>query len=304
MSLQGIVETILIQRAVHGDREAFAELYGRYEKRLLGFIRARTTHDADAQDIAQETRVAVWRKMPTYQPTLGSFSAFAKFWASKKLLQFYEAEGRRRRVVILFSELSLRFPDLEQESEVEAIVSRLKAEQYFSMEIEEEVATKERQLAAVYEELLSLTFNGPSPPHQLLVFGFVKLLEWKPREVVAKLSAFPLRDIEEQLEVEYVNKSQLTESQVFPCFTQVRQSMDRIVGEVVKEPRTRRTYPHLLRCIVGDTRLQDYYTKQAEEGRADNVVKWWDAVSRRVWSEVQSLGQGPLCELFREVGYD
>jgi RNA polymerase sigma factor (sigma-70 family) len=294
-------EARLIERAVQRDREAFDELYSRHDKNVFGFIRARTARDADAQDVAQETRIEIWRKVSSYNPILGSFVTFAKFWASKKLLQHYDAEGRRQRVRVLFSELTTRFPDLEQEPEIEALVSRLRFQNPFALENEEETAAKEQNLVAVYEELLSLTFNGPSPPHQLIAFGLVKLLERRPREVVAEFSSLPLRVIEERLEIDYINNSQLPEGRVLPCFGQLRENLDWTFGEVVKEPRTRKTYPHLLPRVVGETILREYYTKQTEEGQADNIVKWWDAVSRRVWSEVQGLRQGALFNLLQAV---
>lgn len=283
-------EATLIDRAKQGDPEAFSELYGRYDRQIYGFIRVRAGNEDDAQEIAQKTRIVVWGRMPTYDPDRSSFPWFAKKSSGFVLLQHFAAKKKRSKVEVIFSELIARFPELEEDAEVEAIISRLAVQEEPPEENEDE---EEHNLDKVYEELLCSTFNGPSPPHQLIAFGFVKLLAWTPREVVAKLSDIALRELEERLETDYVNKSQLPKDRVEPCFRQLRENLDRSLRDTVTEKRTLDTYPHLHARIVGDTTLRDYYTKQAVEGQADNIVKWWDAVTRRVRKEVQKEAPQP-----------
>jgi hypothetical protein len=196
--------------------------------------------------------------------------------------------------------------DTEEEGETDSELAHLSIESLgdVSGAIEKRVRGGDAapSLAEAYGELLRLTFNGTSPPHQLLTFGFVKLLGWKPRAVVASFSSVILCELEERLETAYSNRTQLKEDVVAACFAQLQKQMRETFGEVVKEPIIRKTYPHLLAYVVGTTTLQQYFTEPDEEGQADNIVKWWAAVRRRAWKEVQRLTHGPLFELLQTSG--
>jgi RNA polymerase sigma-70 factor (ECF subfamily) len=60
----------LLQRALQGDQEAFAELYNRYFRPL--FVFARRIVRRDAEDIAQETFVRVLTALPQFDPARGT----------------------------------------------------------------------------------------------------------------------------------------------------------------------------------------------------------------------------------------
>jgi RNA polymerase sigma-70 factor (ECF subfamily) len=51
-----------------GSREAFEELFARYREPLYGFFRRRLEGNARAEDLAQETFLAVIRAQARYQP--------------------------------------------------------------------------------------------------------------------------------------------------------------------------------------------------------------------------------------------
>lgn len=51
-----------------GSREAFAELYARYREPLYGFFRRRLANRERAEDLAQETFLAVIRSRVRYEP--------------------------------------------------------------------------------------------------------------------------------------------------------------------------------------------------------------------------------------------
>src|SRR5260370_39383972 len=51
-----------------GSREAFAELFGRYYGPLYGFFRRRLASQERAEDLAQETFLAVIRATSRYEP--------------------------------------------------------------------------------------------------------------------------------------------------------------------------------------------------------------------------------------------
>jgi len=299
-------EERLIQRAEKGDRAAFNELHARYQKEIYGFIRARTNNEADAKDIAQETWIEAWKRMKAYDPTRGTFRAFVKYWASIMLLRYYDARGQEHKVYTLFSELAHRFPNLEKEHSLEDIVERLRVKDAKSQIPQE-----------AFRELLCKTFGGSSPPHQLIVFGFSKLvsLESGPPEtppltagarirstdraeaqrIVAELSDIPLRDLAARLEERYVEESQLPQSVVRRCFKPLHEAMNRRFCEVVTDPNTRRIYPHLRDRIVGDTTLRDYYRGNPK----DNITQWWYAVQRRVLRAVKRQPSEVLSDLLQ-----
>ncbi len=74
-----------------GSREAFAELFGRYYGPLYGFFRRRLASQERAEDLAQETFLAVIRATSRYEPR--SLVRTYLYGIALKLL----AEERRRR---------------------------------------------------------------------------------------------------------------------------------------------------------------------------------------------------------------
>jgi RNA polymerase sigma-70 factor (ECF subfamily) len=61
----------LIRRIGAGDREAFAELYRRFARPVLGLALRRLPDRGRAEDAAQETFAAIWRSAATYRPERG-----------------------------------------------------------------------------------------------------------------------------------------------------------------------------------------------------------------------------------------
>ncbi len=276
----------LAVRAKAGDRDAFDRLHDMYERAICGFVRIRLADDADAQDLAQETWLQVWQKLPTYDPDRASFVTFVKYWASVLLLRAYDRRDRRRGVEVLVRDLIRHNPDLAGEGEVGDILDRLTTPAG--------PADDPDQLADVYSELLRATFASPSPPHQLIAFGFIKALGWPPRRVAAELSDAELDGVEHRLEQAYVEDSQLPDQQVRPSFDPLRQRMRLRFGEAVADRKTQATYPHLADQVVGETHLRDYYTG---DDPTTDLTQWWYAVHRRVRGEVQRSTGGPLFEL-------
>ena len=61
----------LIVRAADGDREAFDELYRRFERPVIGLALRRLSDRGRAEDATQETFAAIWRSARTYRPNRG-----------------------------------------------------------------------------------------------------------------------------------------------------------------------------------------------------------------------------------------
>lgn len=66
----------LMERVAIGDRDAFAELYRRFGRPVLGMATRRLGDSGWAEDATQETFTAVWRAAPSYRAERGSVSAW------------------------------------------------------------------------------------------------------------------------------------------------------------------------------------------------------------------------------------
>jgi len=77
MSLQEAVpagrasDAELIQRIARGDHDAFAALYRRFARGVLGLALRRLGDRQRAEDVTQETFAAIWRSAGTYRPGRG-----------------------------------------------------------------------------------------------------------------------------------------------------------------------------------------------------------------------------------------
>jgi RNA polymerase sigma-70 factor, ECF subfamily len=83
-----------------GQKVTFAELLAAQQGRLLAFIYALIHNIGDAEDIYQETAMALWRKFSQYQPGT-NFGAWSKETARLEVLRFLK---RKRRDRVVFDE--------------------------------------------------------------------------------------------------------------------------------------------------------------------------------------------------------
>ena len=73
-----------------GSRVAFTELFGRYRERIYGFFRRRLNHAARAEELAQETFLAVLRAIERYEPR-----ALFRTWLYGIAMNLLAAERRK-----------------------------------------------------------------------------------------------------------------------------------------------------------------------------------------------------------------
>jgi len=62
--------------AFQQSREAFAELFGHFAPRLKAFLMRYGIPEAQSEDLAQETMIAVWRKADTFDPARAGVSTW------------------------------------------------------------------------------------------------------------------------------------------------------------------------------------------------------------------------------------
>lgn len=66
----------LIERVAAGDRDAFAELYRRFARPVLGMAMRQLGDNGRAEDATQETFAAVWRSARSFRSDRGTGSAW------------------------------------------------------------------------------------------------------------------------------------------------------------------------------------------------------------------------------------
>jgi RNA polymerase sigma-70 factor (ECF subfamily) len=62
--------------AAHGDRDAFAALFAHFAPRVKGYLLRLGLPDARAEELAQETLLAAWRRADRFDPASGSAAAW------------------------------------------------------------------------------------------------------------------------------------------------------------------------------------------------------------------------------------
>lgn len=88
------IDSACLRALAAGDRSAFASLVERWQTRLINFFYRSTRNRADAEDLAQETFLELYRAAPRYTAR-GTFSAFIFTLARRRLIDSYRKSARR-----------------------------------------------------------------------------------------------------------------------------------------------------------------------------------------------------------------
>ena len=88
------IDSACLRALAEGDRSAFASLVERWQTRLINFFYRSTHNRADAEDLAQETFLELYRAAPRYTAR-GTFSAFIFTLARRRLIDSYRKSSRR-----------------------------------------------------------------------------------------------------------------------------------------------------------------------------------------------------------------
>jgi RNA polymerase sigma-70 factor (ECF subfamily) len=95
MDFRSDPDVVLMLRVRNGDHAAFDALIDRYRKPLLNVIARTIGRDADAEDLAQDVFVRVYRSAPRYEPT-AKFSTWLYTIARRVCLSHARAQSLRR----------------------------------------------------------------------------------------------------------------------------------------------------------------------------------------------------------------
>ena len=105
-------DAVLLRAHLDGDREAFARLYDRHDRPCFQFIRrVLGSSGADAEDLHQETWLAVSRHAPRFDPLKASFGAWLYTIARRKVWDHLRKQTTIR-LVPGQEDLILAVPDL------------------------------------------------------------------------------------------------------------------------------------------------------------------------------------------------
>jgi DNA-directed RNA polymerase specialized sigma24 family protein len=282
----------LIARIASGDDEAFGELYSRHERSVRGFIKSRADSSEDADDIAQDTWLAVRQKAATYDHARAGVSTFIRMLANTAIANFYR--HRWHDFEVLFTELQTLGEKNGEDVEIGTLIAQLTPNAI--------KCAPEGMNLLLEDLLLRLVFEGPSPPHQMIAFGFVERLGWKPKGIVEDLSPRQLAVLEDKLEADYVATSTLGEDRIHARFRLLRGNLLRPLGDILTEPKTVEICKGFLNSRTGETILNQYFTHDPPQ----EIAHWCQAVTRRVASEIahrkgikihdsacENLGDGP-----------
>ena len=88
------IDSACLRALTDGDRAAFAQIVDRWQTRLINFFYRSTGNRADAEDLAQETLIELYRVAASYQPQ-GTFNAFIFTIARRRLIDGYRKKARR-----------------------------------------------------------------------------------------------------------------------------------------------------------------------------------------------------------------
>jgi RNA polymerase sigma-70 factor (ECF subfamily) len=84
----------LLAAVAHGDRDAFVALFGRYAGRIKAYAMRGGATAADADEIAQDVMVAVWRNAASFDPARAAPSTWIFAIARNRRIDAFRRAGR------------------------------------------------------------------------------------------------------------------------------------------------------------------------------------------------------------------
>ncbi len=94
------IDALLITRIREGDSDAWNDLIGRFEGRLLPFVRSRLNSLTAAEDVVQETFIGLLTSLPNFDERR-SLESYLFSIAAHKLTDYLRREGRRPTVPLV-----------------------------------------------------------------------------------------------------------------------------------------------------------------------------------------------------------
>lgn len=99
-------DAALVREVAAGSHDALAELYDRHADRVFAAASRLTSDRGLAEEVVQETFLALWNRAETFDPSVGSLSAWLHTIARNRTVDRLRAAGRRPKLVPLSSAAS------------------------------------------------------------------------------------------------------------------------------------------------------------------------------------------------------
>lgn len=164
-------------RVEDGDDSAWEKLQSAFFGSITGFFVGCVRNSEDAESLAN---ISMWRAYALVRKkrydTKYRFYTFLRMVSKGILSEFRKAQSRRHNTET-FSDLISRIGSkdaVEPDGEILDVI------------LDPTLPPPEDRLDVI-RELLELVFACCAKPHQIIAFGFVKLLEWTPRDMVKHL---------------------------------------------------------------------------------------------------------------------
>ncbi len=260
------------------SRATFRTFCEAHSKDLPNFIRTRMRADnQEAEDIAQDTWRMVLKKLPTYDPSRSSLPAFLKFWAGVMILRYLYEKRRDAELLITFTDLLRRFPDLEAEPELDKVLAYVKATSLHDV-------VDPEALELVFFQMQKILLSLPQPPYQTLSALLVLRFGKKPGWLAEKVSRTSLRRLARKVEDWCVTGCGLPEDEVRACFQSLWAQMAKKFEDAVKALKKPAKYAHLRRRMIGRLTLAECCSRRKLSIRRKAVIisNWCHEVRERV----------------------
>jgi len=264
-------ESELARRVAEGDDSAWEKLQSAFFPAITGFFMGSIRDSEDAEALAN---FSMWRayglvRKNRYDPKY-RFYTFLRMVSRGILSEFRKTQSHRQNTETFSGIVSRIGSRDENKSDGEALDIIL-----------DPVLPPPEDRLDVINELLELVFACCAKPHQIIAFGFVKLLGWTPRDMVNHL--IDLKKVGE-LGDRFCQDYYL-EAEVFCTLEEFKQNVfarfydkiEKLVSQVYKE----KAYKKLERYaneIVSTIAYELFFSKQ---DRSAAITDWCKKVAKR-----------------------
>jgi RNA polymerase sigma-70 factor, ECF subfamily len=113
-------DAAVVRRMAAGSEAALETLYDRYATSIFAAVYRLTSDRGTAEEVVQETFLALWNRAETFDPKAGSLAAWLHAIARNRTIDRLRAAGRRPSLVALSSAAA---PDEDATQALERLVS-------------------------------------------------------------------------------------------------------------------------------------------------------------------------------------
>ncbi|MGQ8870781.1 RNA polymerase sigma factor [Paenibacillus sp. TSA_86.1] len=138
-----VPEEELIQRIIDGDKQLFSVLVDRYKNKVYGIMRGMGASHPDAQDLAQDTFIRIYRYLPTRRAG-SSFSA----WVYSIAVNIMRDHMRKRK------------PVMTADQKIDSVSEETPEKRLLHKEMQREIHRQLEQLPETYRLVLLLKYTN------------------------------------------------------------------------------------------------------------------------------------------------